>query len=166
MKFRVTWLAPQALISSHKPPRTAMPLSFRVTAVLLISAVMSSCATPPYENATSGPVASIFLEADSRPDILPTIHTSASCSAPKEVPHGRWIVVPANGSVALRKPFPVGLGICNAEGRIDLREGDRVRVRFLSELRGLTMVCGMTATKAGPTGVPAEVLRVRKACGA
>jgi hypothetical protein len=142
-----------------------MYLSHRTAALLLLAFFAVSCSTPPYENVTSGPVASIYIVKDSRPDVQATIDLSASCSAPKTIPYDQWIVVPANASIAFRKPFPVGLGICNAEGRIDVKEGDKIRVRFASTLRGLTMFCGVTATRETPSSALPEALRVRKACG-
>jgi hypothetical protein len=142
-----------------------MHLPHRIAPLLLLGFAAVSCSTPPHQNVTSGPSASIFIEKDSRPDVVATIHTSASCSAPKAVPYGQWITVPANGSVAFRKPFPVGLNICNAEGRIDVRQGDKIRVRFLSTLSGLTMLCGVAATRESPSGATPESLPVRKACG-
>lgn len=142
-----------------------MPRIFRSSTVVLLAGLTASCAIAPYESPTSGPTAAIFIETDSRPDILPLIYTSASCSGPKDAPYGRWIVVPANGSIAFRKPYPVGLNMCYAEGRFDVREGDRIRVRFSSLMRGMGMACGMTAAREGAPGSQAEAMRIRKACG-
>jgi hypothetical protein len=144
------------------PPAGTTPMQAfcRLSLLVTLAVCVASCATPPYVSPTLGPVAYLrVLHDDPKSELEPALQDNA-CNAGKNLPRNTWVTVPANRKLHVNKWYAFGTSPCIVVAPLTLAEGERVELRFQSQMRGLSMSCDVTATKYSSETSPLEPFRL------